>query len=99
MGEFQLRQAAKKAAEKLADQLAEAELEIEKACMMTQISEKGQMPEEEVKVCEESAQQAQTKLAAMTKQLELKMRQADNVLKEELTSIQERSQECTTRLK
>merc|ERR1719223_453446 len=94
--EFQQRVAAKQAVAEITDKLGDAELEIEKASMMTMAT--GQMPEEEVVNCEETANTAQQALTAALRLIQQRLSSADGALKEELTQMKQRTSQSKAKL-
>jgi DNA repair exonuclease SbcCD ATPase subunit len=97
--DFAKRREAKKALAELSEKIADAELEAEKASMMTAGSASGsQMSEEDVKSSEELVNKARTALATVMKELDAKLKGAgaSGPMKDELSSMRSRMVESTS---
>jgi len=91
--DFQNKVKAKQALSDLADKLSNAELEVEKAAMMSIAAESGQMSEEEIAACTKVAEPAQTAVMAALRDVEGRLRNAQTAMKEELSSLKDRGLE------
>eukprot|EP00439_Symbiodinium_sp_Y106_P056217 s124_g7.t2 len=77
----------------LSDKLSNAELEVEKAAMMSIAAESGQMSEEEITACTKVAEPAQTAVVGALREVEMKLKSAAAVMKEELMALKDRGLE------
>ncbi|CAJ1460296.1 unnamed protein product [Effrenium voratum] len=91
--DFQAKVKAKQALGELADKLSAAELEVEKAAMMSIAAESGQMSEEEIAACQKVAEPAQAAVMAAVKDVDLKLKTAQAAVKEELSALKDRGME------
>jgi len=89
--EFHLRVEARKALMEITEKLGTAELEVEKASMISTGSDQGQMSEEDVTTTQELVGPAQQAVVAVIKLIEQKMRVAHGPVRDELLKLQERS--------
>mmetsp|Transcript_97686 Transcript_97686/g.285161 ORF Transcript_97686/g.285161 Transcript_97686/m.285161 type:complete len:1813 (+) Transcript_97686:1-5439(+) len=87
---FKSRVEAKRALADLSEKMDAAELEVEKASLMSSAAEQGQMSEDEVAAAEKLVSPATMAISNALRNLELKMRTADGMLKEELNQMRER---------
>jgi len=89
--EYKSRVEAKKALVEITEKIDAAELEVEKASLMSSAAEQGQMSEDEVASAEKMVTPAHTAITAALRTLELKIKAAmtDNVLKDELNKLKE----------
>jgi len=88
--DFAQRVEAKKQLADLVDKLAEAELEVEKAVMMSAAADQGQMTEDEVKASEELTNPALQALNNVAKLIEAKLKMASGPMKDELMQLKSR---------
>mmetsp|Transcript_28031 Transcript_28031/g.48855 ORF Transcript_28031/g.48855 Transcript_28031/m.48855 type:complete len:2072 (-) Transcript_28031:148-6363(-) len=88
--EFQQRVEAKKALVDISEKIAAAELEVEKATMMSDAANQGQMSEDEVKSSEELVSPAQKGLTDVTKLIDTKMKTSSGFMKDELMLMKTR---------
>jgi len=91
--DFQQKVKAKQALSDLSDKLSNAELEVEKAAMMSIAAESGQMSEEEITACTKVAEPAQTAVVGALREVEMKLKSAAAVMKEELMALKDRGLE------
>merc|ERR1711957_1136689 len=96
--ELQQRIAARKRIAELAEKLETAELEIEKAAMMMHITDDAQMPEDEIKQCEETARSAQGAAATLTRLVQQCGRTNDAALNSEIEQLSKIAQETKSKL-
>mmetsp|Transcript_19919 Transcript_19919/g.49710 ORF Transcript_19919/g.49710 Transcript_19919/m.49710 type:complete len:1953 (-) Transcript_19919:135-5993(-) len=85
--EFKARVQARKALQALTEKLTSAELEVEKAKMMSAAAERGQMTEDEISSTEKVVEPAKTSIDDVSRSLEQKLRTADGALKDELVQM------------
>jgi len=89
---FKERVEAKKSLKELSEKIDSAELEVEKASMMTSASSQGQMSEDEISSAEKILKPAQVNLTGVLKLLDMKTRSAqEGPLKDELSQLKEKA--------
>jgi len=96
--EFEQRAAAKKAVDDIATRLSNAELEVEKAYIMTASAGDGQMAEEEIKSTDELLGPAGAGITEAAQMAERRARTAGESFQKELQSIQDRAKQANVKL-
>ncbi|CAE8721864.1 unnamed protein product [Polarella glacialis] len=89
--DFQSRVQAKKSLAELADKLSSAELEVEKAAMMSSVSDGGQMADEDIASTDKAVTAAQAEIGAAVRTIEQKLRGAQGAMKDELMQLKDRA--------
>lgn len=96
--DFQGRVAAKKSLQEVSDKLMMAELDIEKASIMTSASDAGQMSEDEIVSAEKLLAPANTAIGAAVRLIEQKDKGADAAMREELQQLRARGMAARTKI-
>lgn len=97
--EYDKKVAAKKTLDEILDKLNDAELEVEKAAIMSSVGADAQMADDEISAAMELLSPAQSQIQAATQLIERRMKGADGTLKSELQALQERTSRLEINLK
>eukprot|EP00930_Biecheleria_cincta_P057710 TRINITY_DN4359_c0_g3_i1.p1 TRINITY_DN4359_c0_g3~~TRINITY_DN4359_c0_g3_i1.p1 ORF type:complete len:1928 (+),score=567.13 TRINITY_DN4359_c0_g3_i1:69-5852(+) len=89
--DFKSKVVAKQALIEFTEKLGTAELEVEKAEMMSLVSDGEQKPEEEIAATEKAIEPAVSEIAGLLRSIEQKLRSADAALKDELLQVKEKA--------
>mmetsp|Transcript_35079 Transcript_35079/g.100743 ORF Transcript_35079/g.100743 Transcript_35079/m.100743 type:complete len:1846 (+) Transcript_35079:263-5800(+) len=96
--EFEQRAAAKKAVDEIAARLSNAELEVEKAYIMTASAGDGQMSEDEIKSTDELLGPAGAGITEATQMAERRARTAGESFQKDLAAVQDRAKVASSKL-
>eukprot|EP00930_Biecheleria_cincta_P057709 TRINITY_DN4359_c0_g2_i1.p1 TRINITY_DN4359_c0_g2~~TRINITY_DN4359_c0_g2_i1.p1 ORF type:complete len:2005 (+),score=603.41 TRINITY_DN4359_c0_g2_i1:55-6069(+) len=88
--DFKSKVAAKKALSELSEKFDSAELEVEKAGMMSLAADSSQMPEDEIVGTEKVVEPAQKEIANLIRTVDQKLQSAQSAVKDELVSIKDK---------
>merc|ERR1719272_2326775 len=91
--ELQARVQVRQTLAEIMEKLGTAELEIEKAAMMTQIAGKGQMPEDEIRTCEETTKVAAKAVSELERKVKQCGKSSDAAVSEEIEALKKSAQE------
>lgn len=96
--EFHARVQARKSLQDLTEKLHTAELEAEKATMMSSAADQGQMSEDEIASAEKVVQPAKAGVENCLRNVDQKLRTADGAMKDELTQMREKAMAAKKKL-
>jgi len=88
--DFKSKVAAKKALSELSEKFDSAELEVEKAGMMSLAADSSQMPEDEIVATEKVVDPAQKEISNLIRTVDQKLQSAQSAVKDELLSIKDK---------